>query len=266
MVGFSQITPQPSPGASLSQTIGITKVNLEYSRPGVKTRKIFGGLVPFGEVWRTGANEPTQISFSTDVTVNYMPIKAGRYAILTIPNSSDWTIIFSYDLEVTEDTYNPMNDALTIVTKPMSNPFAETFTIDLSEVKEDKSNLNIYWENTKVTLQIGVDNEESIVYAMQLKSLETAAAFMQAAEYMVNKNMDLNIALEYIEKSIAIEQTFRNSWIKAVIMSKKGDFKNALTFAQIAQKLGNEDPVYQLFKDSIENAIADYTQKSSNNK
>lgn len=254
-IAFSQVAPQPSPGASFSQTVGITEVKVEYSRPGVKGRKIFGGLLPYGNVWRTGANAATKISFSSDVFINEMPLSAGRYAIMTIPGENSWELIFSKDLDVTESTYNQANDALRILVKPYKTDFTESFTINISDVHEDMAQLNMYWEHTGISAQIRVNNETTIKAAIEAKNNEAAGAFMQAAEYMVNRNINLNLALEYIDKSISLQETFRNTWIKSMILRKAGNKREALKMAVKAQTLGQADPVYSFFKEPVETAI-----------
>ena len=133
--------------------------------------------------------------------------------------------------------------------------FTETFTIDVSDVHEYMARLNFYWEHTKISLQLTVDNESVINAAVATRNIEAAGAFQQAAEYMVNKNMDLAKALEYIEKSILLQETFRNTWIKSVILRQMGRNTDALKMALKAQNLGGNDPVYQLFKEPIEKAI-----------
>jgi hypothetical protein len=251
----AQVTPQPSPGASLSQTLGITKINIDYSRPGVKGRTIFGGLLPYGEIWRTGANAATTIKFSNDVKINGVTLKSGKYSILTVPNEMNWIVVFNLDLNATQDTYDKTKNVLSVFAKPYKTNFTETFTIDISDVHEDMARLNFYWEHTGVSLQISVDNESIINTAVAARNNEAAGAFQQAAEYMVNKNMDLAKALEYIDKSIDLKETFRNSWIKSVILRQMGRNADGLKMALKAQILGTTDPVYQLFKEAVEKGI-----------
>ncbi len=254
-LSFAQVAPQPSPGASFSQTVGVTGISVDYSRPGVKGRTIFGGLIKYGKVWRTGANAATQISFSNDVKINEMPLKAGKYAILSIPGEDSWELIFSKDLDVTEATYKVDDDALRIKVKPYKRDFTETFSIDISDVQEDMARLNIYWEHTGISAQIRVDNETTIAAAISAKTAEAAGAFMQAAEFMSNRNINLNQALEYIDKSISLQETFRNTWVKSTILRKGGNTREALRLAVKAQTLGENDPVYSFFKDVIDKAV-----------
>ncbi len=257
----AQVTPQPSPGASFSQTVGITEIIVDYSRPGVKGRTIFGGLLPFGKVWRTGANATTQISFSSDVRINDMPLIAGTYSIVSFPGEETWIIVFSNDLEVTEADYDPRFDALRVFVKPQKANFTETFTINLSDVQENGAMLNILWEETQVSLNLTVDNEYTIVSAIEAKNNEAAGAFQQAAEYMVNREINIEKALEYVDKSISLKQTVRNTWIKSVILRKLGDNDGALNFALKAKELGMNDPIYSFFEQAIETAIIELSGK-----
>ncbi|WP_341225014.1 DUF2911 domain-containing protein [uncultured Arcticibacterium sp.] len=253
----AQVTPQPSPGASFSQTLGITKISVDYSRPGVKARTIFGGLLKYGEVWRTGANAATKIKVSNDIKVNGQTLKAGEYAILSFPGQQEWKVVFNTVTTTNQNTYDKSKDALTVTVKPYKVDFTETFTIDISDVHEDMAKLNIYWEHTGVSLQLSVNNEEAIISEVTARNDEAAGAFQQAAEYMVNKNMDLGTALEYIDKSIMLSETFRNTWIKSVIQKQMGRNTDALKMALKAQNLGANDPVYQFYKEAVEESITE---------
>lgn len=254
---IAQVTPQPSPGASFSQTLGITKISVDYSRPGVKGRTIFGGLLKYGEVWRTGANAATKIKISNDIKINGQTLKAGEYAILSFPGQQEWKVVFNTVTTTNQNNYDKSKDALSVTVKPHKVDFTETFTIDISDVHEDMAKLNIYWEHTGVSLQLTVNNEEAIVTEVTTRNDEAAGAFQQAAEYMVNKNMDLGTALSYIDKSIMLSETFRNTWIKSVIQKQMGRNTDALKMALKAQNLGANDPVYQFYKEAVEEAITE---------
>ncbi|GAB3508261.1 DUF2911 domain-containing protein [Emticicia fontis] len=258
---FAQVAPAPSPGASVSQVVGTSKISIDYSRPMLRGREIFGKLIPFDKVYRTGANSSTKIEISSDINVQGKALKAGKYAIMSIPGASNWTVIFSKDLNVSEQSYSQSNDVLRVTAPVQSVPTVESFTFDFSDVKDDAANLNISWEKTKVSLAITVDNISAMDVALDQKNNETANAFQQAAEYMVAKGLDLNKALALVDKSLALRENFRNNWIKAQILDKLGKPSEALGFALKAQTLGNGDGVYPFFKDSIEKGIADMKAK-----
>lgn len=257
----AQVTPAPSPAATVSQVVGVAKVSVDYSRPALRGREIFGKLIPFGKIYRTGANASTKIEVSSDITVEGQPLAAGKYAIMSIPGADEWTVIFSKNLNVGEQNYKDSEDALRVKVKPSEVALTESFTIDFSDIKDDAAKMNIYWEKTKVTLNIGVNIEKSIDAALTQQGSQASASFQQAAEYMVQKGMDLNKALALVDKSLALRETFRNNWVKAQILDKLGKSSDALAFAMKAQSLGGSDPSYQFFKDGIEKGITDIKAK-----
>lgn len=252
---FAQLTPAPSPGASVSQVVGVTKITIEYSRPSLKGREIFGKLIPFDKVYRTGANGSTKIELSGDITVQGQILKAGKYSIMTIPNQTNWTVIFSKNQNVTEQNYSASDDVLRVMVRPQDIANVETLTFDFSDVKDDGALLNFAWEKTKISLGIGVNNALSIENAVNQKSSDAANTLSQAADYMQQKGMDLNKSLDLINKSMALSENFRNNWIKAQILDKLGNSSDALGFALKAQSLGTSDSSYQFFKDGIEKGI-----------
>ncbi|AFK04843.1 hypothetical protein Emtol_3717 [Emticicia oligotrophica DSM 17448] len=258
---FAQITPAPSPGASISQVVGVNKITIEYSRPSLKGREIFGKLIPFDKVYRTGANAATKIELTGDITVQGQPLKAGKYAIMSIPTQTNWTIIFSKKLDVTEQNYNAADDVLRVTARPQDISPVETLTFDFSDLKDDGATLNFSWEKTKVSLNIGVDNAASIENAVNQKNTDASNTFQQAADYMLQKGMDLTKALSLIDKSLALRENFRNNWIKAQILDKLGKSSDALGFALKAQSLGAGDGSYQFFKDGIEKGINEIKAK-----
>lgn len=258
---FAQFAPAPSPAATVSQVVGTTKISVDYSRPSVKGREVFGKLIPFDKVYRTGANASTKIETTGDITVQGQTLKAGKYAIMSIPSASSWTVIFSKDLNVSEQSYNQSNDVLRVTATPQAVPTVESFTIDFSDIKDDAAKLNISWEKTKVSLTIGVDNMASIESVVAQKNNEASAAFQQAAEFMLQKGTDLNKALTLVDKSLALRENFRNNWVKAQILDKLGKPAEALVFAQKAQSLGDGDGIYPFFKDGIEKGISDLKAK-----
>ncbi|RFS13859.1 DUF2911 domain-containing protein [Emticicia sp. C21] len=258
---FAQVAPAPSPGATISQVVGTTKISIDYSRPMLRGREIFGKLIPFDKVYRTGANASTKIETSSDITVQGKTLKAGKYAIMSIPTATNWTVIFSKDLNVNEQSYSQSNDVLRVTAPAQTVPTVESFTIDFSDVKDDAATLNISWEKTKISLAIGVDNVAAMESALTQKNNDAAGAFQQAAEYMLSKGMDLNKALTLVDKSLALRENFRNNWVKAQILDKLGRPSEALGFALKAQTLGDGDGVYPFFKDGIEKGITDLKSK-----
>jgi len=157
LTGFSQITvPSASPTQTIHQDFGLATIDLSYSRPGMKGRKIFGDLVPFGKVWRTGANGPTTITFGDEVIIGGTKIPAGKYGLLTIPGATDWTIIITKQLDVNNPALYKASNDIAHVSAPVKKTAntVETFTITIDDVKQNTCALNIKWENTEVTLPV----------------------------------------------------------------------------------------------------------------
>jgi Protein of unknown function (DUF2911) len=258
---FAQVTPAPSPAATISQVVGVTKISIDYSRPSLKGREIFGKLIPFDKPYRTGANSSTKIETTGDIMVQGQVLKAGKYAIMSIPSPTNWTIIFSKNLGVSEQNYAASDDVLRVTARPQDVSTVESFTIDFSDVKDDAAMMNISWEKTKVSVAITVDNVASIESAVNAKGNDASNTFQQAADYMLQKGLDLNKALGLVDKSLALREGFRNNWIKAQILDKLGKSSDAMGFALKAQALGAGDSSYQFFKDGIEKGITDIKAK-----
>ena len=166
-VAFGQIqTPASSPTATISQKVGLTDVKIEYSRPNAKGRKVMGDLVPFnGEVWRTGANASTKISFSDDVTVGSTKLTKGTYALYTIPGAQQWTIILNKNTSLWgSDGYKAEEDAVRINVKPETvSPRVETFTMNLANTKDESGEVEVVWENTRVAFTFTMDTDKKVM-------------------------------------------------------------------------------------------------------
>ena len=258
---FAQVTPAPSPAATISQVVGVTKISIDYSRPSLKGREIFGKLIPFDKIYRTGANSSTKIETTGDIMVQGQTLKAGKYSIMSIPNQTNWTIIFNKNLTATEANYSASDDVLRVMARPQDISTTESFTIDFSDVKDDAAMMNISWEKTKVSIAIRVDNVAAIESAVTAKGNDASNTYQQAADYMLQKGLDLNKALGLIDKSLALREGFRNNWIKAQILDKLGKSSDAMGFALKAQALGVGDTSYQFFKDGIEKGLTDMKAK-----
>ncbi|GAB3512761.1 DUF2911 domain-containing protein [Spirosoma knui] len=261
--------PSPSPGATIIQTVGSTDFTVNYSRPSLKGRSPFtDAFVPTGKVWRTGANTATAFTSTTDLMVNGQSLPAGTYAILSIPAQDEWTLIFSKNKAVTEQSYKQEEDALRVKIKSAtSNEKIETFTIGFSDLTDSTAKLNIMWANVKASADLRV-NTSAIAAASVDKAVaekpEDPAVLQAAASYNLSKGRNLDQALSWIEKSITMKETFRNLYVKSQILGQMGKFTDALPIAQKALTLGqsSNDPSFAFFKEGIEKSIADYTAKA----
>ena len=229
--------PQPSPTAEIEQMVGLTEIEIEYSRPGVKDRVIFGDLEKWDAIWRTGANASTKIKFEDAVKINGKELAAGEYALYTIPNETEWTIIFNKNLTLWGvDGYKEEEDALRVKVKPVKlNDKVETLTIDFSHFTYSGAQLNLKWENTLISLSIETNANEQVEKQIQTQLVEgpSASSYASAAGYYLENNQKLDQALIFITK--AIEKRPEAFWYvhnKAKILAKLDKKKEAIETAK----------------------------------
>lgn len=256
-------TPAPSPFSKLEQKVGLTDVTVEYSRPGMKGRKIFGDLVPFDAIWRTGANQNTKITFSDDVIIKGKELKAGTYAIYTRPNEAVWEVFFYTD---TENWGNPQEwdaskVAATVKVETMEIPMPiETFTITIDDMHNNGATLGMMWENTYVGVDFVVPTVDkaikSIEDTMANKTDLTANDYYAAGSYYFDEGMNMEQASEWVEKAVEMDGG-KSYWMmrtQSLIYAKLGDKKAAIEAAKkslaAAQAAGNQDYV-KMNKDSL---------------
>ncbi|WP_128544964.1 DUF2911 domain-containing protein [Larkinella soli] len=261
--------PQPSPGATVTQTIGTTDITVKYSRPSVKGRPIFGQLVPYGKVWRTGANAATNLTTTTDLMVKGQRLPAGSYSVFTIPNQEEWTLIFNKNLTATAEEgapngYKKEEDALRVQLKPERiSPPAESFEVSFSDLTDSTGRLNLAWADVKVSADLMVNvtaNAQASIEKAVAEKPEDPGILQAAANWNLSKGRNLNQALAWIDKSIGLKEGFYNVWIKAQILSKMGKAAEALPLAQKALALGesSKDPIFGFFKDAIQKGVTDF--------
>ena len=243
-------TPQPSPTQEVTQNFGLAKIELSYSRPGMKGRTIFGDLVPYGKVWRTGANQATTLTFGDDVTIGGTKIPAGKYGLLTIPDAYEWTVIITKQTDVTSPAaYKQDQDVVRVKVKPvdLGSP-VETLTILFGNVTSTSCDLQIIWDNTVVSLPITTDVDTKI--SAQIKDLmeNDNRPYFAAAMYYVESGKDLNQAVTWFDK--ATVQTPTGFWIyyqKARALAKLGKKQDALAASnksvELAKAAKNDDYV-----------------------
>ncbi|NJN25335.1 MAG: DUF2911 domain-containing protein [Cyclobacteriaceae bacterium] len=253
---FAQITlPASSPTATFSQKIGLTDVSITYSRPSKNERKIFGSLVPYGKLWRTGANMATQITFSDEVKVAGQPLAAGTYALFTIPGEKEWTVIFNKNYnQGGTGNYSEAEDALRVQVESYKMPevTVQTFLINIEDVKPNAAMLELLWDDTVVPVPIEVSIDERIMTSIE-KSLKVSPdAYQQAAIYYHQSGKDLNQALEWMNKAIAqYEADNRNVfWVyrqKSLLLADMKKYDEAIATAKTslakAREAGNDDYV-----------------------
>jgi hypothetical protein len=244
-------TPAPSSSQSVKQSFGVGDITIDYSRPSVKDRVIYGDLVPFGKMWRTGANAATKITFSDDVKVEGKDVKAGTYAIYTIPNKDSWEVILYSDLTMGGNTSNfkAENEVLRVVVKPIALAAkVETFTIELADMTTTSTTLQLVWEKTLVPVKITTEIDAAVMNNIESVMAVDARPYFQAANYYYENNKDLNQALIWVNK--AVEQNPKAFWVmmlKARIELKLNDKKAAIASAEktvaMATEAKNDDYV-----------------------
>lgn len=241
MVAGAQIqTPAASPAGSVSSTIGLTDVKIEYFRPRLKGRKIFGEkdvMYPHGTMWRTGANSGTKISFSDDVKVENIDVPKGEYLIFTWPNAGEWTVSLYKDISLGGNTaaYDPSKEAAKFKVKTKTLPAkVETFTISIDDISADnkKGKVTLAWENTAVPFTVEVDYDAKVMKAIEANTKVNPGNYFQAASYYLETGRDLKQALTWID--IALQSNPKAYWIlhqKAKIQKALGDKKGAMETA-----------------------------------
>jgi len=235
------VFPAASPLCSLKQRVGITDIEVTYSRPGIKGRSIFGGLVPYGKLWRMGANQATKITLSTPVKLNGHAVPAGTYTLFSIPGKDEWTLIVNKELEHMGTTkYDEKTDLVRFTVKPHTlDHVVETLRIELEPVSDTAASLAISWEKTKLALKIEVDFIDALTERVEavMSSDQAGKPFFQAAQLYLNHGRDMKKANEWIDAAIAERPIFAFYFFKAQILENLGDKSAALAAAKEAHAL-----------------------------
>lgn len=256
-------TPQPSPAGSVSSVVGLTEIKIDYFRPKMKGRKIFGEgssfLVPYGSLWRTGANNGTKITFADDVKIEGVAVPKGEYLILTWPGASEWTISIYKEVSMggRTDQYNAAKDAAKFKVKPQKiSEAVETLTFNISDIADDSKSANVQlaWENTSVKFKVEVDFDERVMKSIEANTKVNPGNYFQAAVYYLENGKDLNKALEWI--NLAAQSNPNAFWVlhqKAKIQKALGDKKGAVETATAslnsAKQANNRD--YQAMNEDL---------------
>ncbi len=237
-------TPAPSPTQTVKQNFGLSSIELSYSRPGIKGRVVFGDLVPFGQVWRTGANNATTLTFGDEVMIGGTKIPAGKYGLLTIPDAKEWTIIISKQTDVTSpQAYKQDQDMVRVKVSPSEMPFSiETFTIMFNDLKSNSCMLGIMWDKTYVALPITTDVDSKVMKSIDNIMNKDNKPYYGAASYYFDNDKDLNQALVWINKATEASPNAQ-PWVhtlKTRILAKLGKKDEAMAAAKNAIRIANE--------------------------
>ncbi len=241
--------PLQSQGAKITQTIGITNITINYHRPLVNNRKVWDGLVPYGQVWRAGANLNTTITFANDVSIDGKPLPAGTYGLHMIPTEGDWTVIFSKQHDAWGSfSYKESEDALRVTVKPQPTDFHNALTYDFDQLKPDSAVVVMSWDKLAVPFTVSVDVnkivEASLQNQMRGLSQYTWDGWDDAATYLVDNKVDLNEALKWENNSIQNEDRFENEMTKSRILAAMGDNAESAQAKQKALSLASAQQLY----------------------
>lgn len=233
--------PAPSPACTLQQRVGLTDFEVVYSRPGVKGREIFGGLVPYGQIWRTGANGATRISFNTPVNFDGTEVPAGIYALFTIPGENEWTVILNKETnQWGAFQYNQSNDVIRVTVTPVQLPeHIETFTIEFNHISDESALLELVWDHTVVPIKLHI----GLVGKLQ-PQIETVMAsnaqpkpYFQAAQFYYDHDLDLQKASQWIDAAITNREAYYIVHLKAEILARLGNKDGAIAAAKRSSEL-----------------------------
>ena len=261
--GFSQLkTPSASTSSEIEQVVGLTEIEIDYNRPSKRGRVIFGNLVPFGKIWRTGANSGTEISFSTDVSINGENINEGTYSIFSIPNEDSWQIIFYSDTDLWSVPRNWEESKIIFQSNFKSNTnnkVVETFSISFEDITNNNVNLVFSWDDTNVIVPIDVPTKSLV--EDQIKSImgddPKSSDYYSAAVYYLQENINLDIALKWMNKAIEMIENPRFFQLRqqSLILAANGQYKNAIKVAEKSLELSiqaNNGDYVKMNNDSIE--------------
>ena len=238
-------TPAPSPSQTVTQAFGLGEVKVEYSRPSVKGRVIYGDLVPFAKIWRTGANNATKITFADTVKVGGTVVPNGTYAIYTMPGQSEWEVMLYKDLTLGGDVDNYKTDKeamrIKVKTSTLSDK-VETFTIAFNDVTTTSCNLDLMWDKTKVSIPLSADIDTKIMSNIEAIMIKDKRPYFASANYYYENGKDLNKALEWVNKAVAENpNAYWMSHLKAKILLKQNDYKGAIAAATISLEKATAD-------------------------
>lgn len=253
---FAQLSvPRISQRQEISQTVGDTNIEIVYHRPNVKERQIWGELVPFGEVWRTGANEATIFEVSNDVMINGQKLPKGKYSLFTIPNKDEWTIIFNKVWnQAGSANYKEAEDALRVKVKPLTGNFMETMTIGVEDVTDNSANIVIAWDKTRVPFKLDIgDVSDRILKSARNQMVGTP---ITAANFVMSNKMTANYeeALGWLNNSLETAETYGGLLTKARLLAEMGRKQDAIKTGEKAIEVGkkantNTDFLEGLLKD-----------------
>ena len=239
--------PAASAKAKVEQRVGITDFSVDYSSPGVKKRKIWGELVPFDKPWRAGANAPTKLTASRDFSFGGTAVKAGSYSVFAIPSKTTWVVLLNSDVNATQDSRDAAKDVAKVTVKPIvvGQP-RERLTYLFSDTTDTSTQLDLEWERMRIRVPITVDTKKFVTAGIDRAVADAWRPHFAAANYH-HELGETDKAMALVDKSIAIQPTWRNEWLKAQLLQKKGNKAEAKAASERAMNLGKGDEIFEKF-------------------
>ena len=235
---FGQVrTPRPSPKSSLMQSVGLTDITINYNRPGVKGRPIWGALVPYDKVWRTGANEATTIQFSDDVWINGQKLAKGLYSLHTIPSAGDWTVIFNSVAEQWGSySYDEKKDTLRVKVTPQPAEHREWLTFEIPEMTTDTAKVVLRWEKIAVPFTVDTKSTERTMTSLRnAMNPDWRTPYMAADFAFQNKGAATDAEMtQWVEQSLKVNQNIANLWLRARMADRAGNRADAIRYGEQA--------------------------------
>lgn len=249
--------PAASPVAKVEQRVGITDFSMDYSSPGVKGRTIWGDLVPYDELWRTGANASTKLKASRDFTFGDQKVPAGTYAVFTIPGKASWTVILNKNAALNgTNGYDTKEDAARVTVKPEAVPARERMTFVFSDTTDEATRLDLEWAGVRVSVPLTVDTKGQVQAGIDKVLGDAWRPHYTAGRYLLENGGDVDTAIRHFDTSIAVKPTWWSYWFRAEALAKKGSAADAVASAQKALELGKGDNIFEnFFKDDVQKAV-----------
>jgi hypothetical protein len=255
--------PRVVPAAKVTQQVGLTEIGVEYDCPAAKGRKVWGGVVPFGQLWLMGSNGATKIKFSKDVTIGDRSIPAGSYWLLAIPTKDAWTVVVNKSADPISSAadYKPELDVAHVKVLPKAVTRRERLIYTFSEITDDRTSLDLEWDALRVSVPIQVNTTQQVQAA--INGLDTTwRSYANAARYMLETKKDYDAGLKYIDQALALKDDWYSMWVKAALLAAKGDFGSAHDWAEKAHALALQVGTVGGLEPQLTRAIADWGRKS----
>lgn len=246
--------PAPSPLSTVKQAFGLSEISIEYSRPSAKGRVVYGDVVPFDALWRTGANACTKVTFGEDVKIDGKAVPAGTYSLFSIPGKTEWTIILNKNTKLGgTNGYSQAEDQLRFKAKAKNKAEkTETFTIDFSNLQPAQATIELIWENTVVAFDVTTEFDEKVMKNIESVMAKDARPYHQAASYYYDNKKDLKKALEWATKAFeANPEAYWSAMLKAKIQLELKDYKGAIATAEQVKSLAKDDYAYTKMADEL---------------